>query len=145
MKFKLLFSLLCAGAMGCPVSFAYELRTHAEMSYAAFGQSIRTRDASVAAGLGLDLSDTDVFGSRYFDSFGSEYKPREADRYEVKRMRPNVNDLATAVDQFGAIVDGAISEEFAEYVLVRNKGAGKQAYLIYFFRGGDGVWRISQM
>ena len=67
----------------------------------------------------------------------------------VEQYRPVFEDLgpnlATAVDQFGTIVDGAISEEFAEYVLVRNKGAGKQAYLIYFFRGGDGVWRISQM
>jgi PKD repeat protein len=67
----------------------------------------------------------------------------------VEQYRPVFEDLranlATVVEQFGTIVTGSIAEEFAEYVLVRNKGTGKQAYLIYFFRGSDGVWRISQM
>lgn len=53
--------------------------------------------------------------------------------------------LPAAMDQIGQIVDGRITSTFAEYVLVRDKPSGKQAYLIYLLLGPDGVWRISQM
>ena len=57
-------------------------------------------------------------------------------------LRPN---LASVVDQLGAIQDGTISTEFAEYSIVRNLPDGQQAFLIYFIRGADGVWRIDAM
>jgi len=53
--------------------------------------------------------------------------------------------LPSVVDQLGAIQDGAISSEFAEYSIVRNLPDGQQAFLIYFIRGADGVWRIDGM
>lgn len=53
--------------------------------------------------------------------------------------------LATAVDQLGDIVGGNITGEMAEYVLVRNIVGGQQAFLIYFLKGEDGVWRIDGM
>ena len=57
-------------------------------------------------------------------------------------LKPN---LATIVDQLGAIQDGVIGSEMAEYVIVRNTLAGPQAFLIYFIRSEDGVWRIDGM
>lgn len=57
-------------------------------------------------------------------------------------LKPN---LASVVDQLGAIQDGAISNEFAEYSIVRNLPNGQQAFLIYFIRGADGVWRLDAM
>jgi len=53
--------------------------------------------------------------------------------------------LSSVVDQLGAIQDGMISSEFAEYSIVRNLPDGQQAFLIYFIRGADGVWRIDAM
>lgn len=53
--------------------------------------------------------------------------------------------LPDAVNNMGTIVDGQIADNFAEYVLIRGKPGGNQAYLIYLQLGLDGVWRISQM
>jgi PKD repeat protein len=53
--------------------------------------------------------------------------------------------LPSIVDQLGAIQDGMISSGFAEYSIVRNLPNGQQAFLIYFIRGEDGVWRIDAM
>jgi hypothetical protein len=53
--------------------------------------------------------------------------------------------LSTVGAQLGTIVDGRISEEFAEYVIVRDKPTGKQAYYIYLMPGDDGIWRIVHM
>ncbi len=57
-------------------------------------------------------------------------------------LQPN---LASIVDQLGTITDGTISGDMAEYTLVRNTAAGSQAFLIYFIRSEDGVWRIDGM
>lgn len=53
--------------------------------------------------------------------------------------------LDTIVDQLGALDKGVFGAEFAEYLLIRTPGVGGQAYLIYFIRGEDGVWRIAEM
>jgi len=54
-------------------------------------------------------------------------------------------DLPTIVDQLGTLKEGAIGEEIAEYVLVRDVNGKSVAFLIYFLRGEDGVWRIEGM
>jgi hypothetical protein len=53
--------------------------------------------------------------------------------------------LSTVVDQLGVIKRGTFSEEFAEYVLVRNGANGPQVYLLHLTFGGDGIWRIDGM
>ena len=72
------------------------------------------------------------------------FTPNAAQRYRpvFEELRPN---LATVADQFGMIADGTVSNGFAEYVLVQNVPTGRQAFLMYFIRSGDGVWRINQM
>ncbi len=53
--------------------------------------------------------------------------------------------LSGVVDQLGAIQSGTIGDEMAEYTIVRSTPLGPQAFLIYFIRGEDGVWRIDGM
>ncbi len=53
--------------------------------------------------------------------------------------------LTTVVDQLGTIESSSISEDMAEYVIVRQSSNGSQHYLIYLMRGEDGVWRIGSM
>lgn len=54
-------------------------------------------------------------------------------------------DLSVIVDQLGTLKGGAVGEEMAEYVLVRNQAGQPKAFLIYLLRGEDGVWRIDGM
>ncbi len=54
-------------------------------------------------------------------------------------------NLATVADQLGTIESSSISEDMAEYVIVRQGSNGSQHYLIYLMRGEDGVWRIGSM
>ena len=54
--------------------------------------------------------------------------------------------LPTMVDQLGTIQSGTLGNEIAEYVLTRPQPDGSnRAFLIYFLRGEDGVWRIDSM
>lgn len=53
--------------------------------------------------------------------------------------------LPTVVNQLGTLEDGRIGEDWAEYVLLREENGESHAYLIYFMRGEDGVWRIDGM
>lgn len=66
------------------------------------------------------------------------------DKYSAvfNALKPN---LATVVDQLGTLKSGLIGEEFAEYALVRDQGGQSQAFLIYFIKCEDGVWRIDGM
>lgn len=70
--------------------------------------------------------------------------PPSRDRYRpvFDTLAPN---LATIVDQLGVLDKGIIGTEVAEYLLIRSPGAGGRAFLIYFIRGDDGVWRIAEM
>lgn len=53
--------------------------------------------------------------------------------------------LPTIVNQLGTLQSGAIGGEMAEYALVRSQNGTSRAFLIYFLRGEDGVWRIDGM
>ncbi len=54
-------------------------------------------------------------------------------------------DLPQVVDRLGELKGGIIGEEMAEYVLVRDVNGKKTAFLLYFLRSEDGVWRIDGM
>ena len=54
-------------------------------------------------------------------------------------------DLPAFIDGIGQIVDGAISADFAEYVIARPDAGGMRGFRIYLMRASDGVWRISEM
>ena len=67
---------------------------------------------------------------------------RDLYRQAFTNLLPDIDGfLANA----GTIEDGSISQEFAEYLLVRNTAEGRQGFLIYFLRSEDGVWRIDAM
>ena len=53
--------------------------------------------------------------------------------------------LSSIADNLGTIQGGQVSEDFAEYLVVRDTPNGPQGFLIYFLRGEDGVWRIDGM
>jgi hypothetical protein len=53
--------------------------------------------------------------------------------------------LPTIVDQLGTIQNGAIGDDVAEYMIVRNSSLGPQSFPIYLIRCEDGVWRIDGM
>lgn len=55
------------------------------------------------------------------------------------------SDLPTIVDRFGVLDSAIMGEDWAEYVLLREEDGESHAYLIYFLRGEDGVWRIDGM
>lgn len=55
------------------------------------------------------------------------------------------SDLPTIVDQIGTLNAGQLSDEMAEYVVTREIGGQSRAFLIYFLRSEDGVWRIDGM
>lgn len=54
-------------------------------------------------------------------------------------------DLPQIVDQLGELQEGIVGEEMAEYVLVRNVNGTKSAFIFYFLKSEDGVWRIDGM
>ncbi len=54
-------------------------------------------------------------------------------------------DLPVVIPQLGVLGSGTIGAELAEYIVVRNSGGVSQAFMIYFLRGEDGVWRIDGM
>lgn len=53
--------------------------------------------------------------------------------------------LPAVIPTLGTLSAGTIGDEIAEYVLIRDNGGNPQAFLIYFLRGEDGVWRIDGM
>lgn len=53
--------------------------------------------------------------------------------------------LGTIIPQLGTVQNVRLSEDFAEYTIVREKAGRRQAYYIYLLRGEDGVWRIDGM
>lgn len=56
------------------------------------------------------------------------------------------SNLVTVVEQLGTLQAGAIGDDLAEYVLLRTHPDGTaRAFLIYFIRSEDGVWRIDGM
>ena len=53
--------------------------------------------------------------------------------------------LPTVIDQLGTLQSGVLGHELAEYAIVRNQNGSSRAFLIYFLRSEDGVWRIDGM
>ncbi len=53
--------------------------------------------------------------------------------------------LPAVAAQLGTLIDGVISEDTAELTLVRDTPTGKQTFMLYLIRGGDGLWRIESM
>lgn len=49
------------------------------------------------------------------------------------------------ISRLGTLAGGSMSNDFAEYIVLRNKNSKTYAYPIYFMRGKDGVWRIAEM
>lgn len=50
-----------------------------------------------------------------------------------------------AVNQLGALVDGQVSESYAELVLGQDDASGSFAYFVNLVLGEDGIWRIESM
>lgn len=67
---------------------------------------------------------------------------RDKYRSVFTALKPN---LPTVVNQLGTLQTGVIGEEMAEYVLVRSQNGQPTAFLIYFLKGEDGVWRVEGM
>ena len=53
--------------------------------------------------------------------------------------------LPDVAAQLGTFIDGVITEQTAEVTIVRDTADGKQSFMIYLIRGGDGLWRIESM
>lgn len=104
--------------------------------------SLASMDAmlrGVYTGMLTKLRAGDIDGALTYFTAGT------ATKYRTVFSTIGAANLPSVVDRLGTIDDGTISDQFAEYVLVRNKPAGPQAYLVYLIRGQDGVWRIDGM
>ncbi len=66
------------------------------------------------------------------------------DKYQAifTSLQPN---LATIVDQLGALQYITVTGEIAELAVVRNGTNGPQTFQIYLIRSEDGIWRIDGM
>jgi hypothetical protein len=53
--------------------------------------------------------------------------------------------LPTVAAQLGRLVDGAISEDWAELTILRDTSEGPRVFMINLLRGGDGIWRMESM
>jgi hypothetical protein len=53
--------------------------------------------------------------------------------------------LPTVAAQLGRLVDGAISEDWAELTILRDTPEGPRVFMINLLRGGDGIWRMESM
>lgn len=112
---KHLSCLVVVFAWACTPTYAYELATHGRLTYEAYKRSSlvpnpdNSDDPQLAKNLGIDLRNTDVFGSTYFDISGSEVRERTANQFErnEKRMPDSVDPLSVA----GWLLRGAIRED----------------------------------
>lgn len=53
--------------------------------------------------------------------------------------------LSSVADRLGSLSGGTIIGDIAEFVVLREGVGGSNAFLIYFLRGEDGVWRLDSM
>ncbi len=67
---------------------------------------------------------------------------QEKYRAVFTNLGPNLPVIA---NQLGTMKGGFIATEFAEYVIVRDANGQQQAFLVYFLRSEDGIWRIDGM
>ena len=73
-------------------------------------------------------------------AFTGDAQTRYADIFNVL-----AGSLPSVAAQLGTLIDGVITAETAELTIVRDTSNGKQSFMIYLIRGGDGVWRIESM
>jgi hypothetical protein len=57
-------------------------------------------------------------------------------------LLPYMPDIVTS---YSPLKRGSISQNIGEYAVIRNDGALKRAYFVYFVRDSDGVWRVDEM
>lgn len=55
------------------------------------------------------------------------------------------DDLPTAVDEIGSFASLSATARMAEGVVMRQVSGESEAFLIYFVKGRDGIWRIESM
>jgi hypothetical protein len=73
------------------------------------------------------------------------FTPSAAEQYRPV-LQALSGELPAVAQQLGVIVDGYMTEELAEYLLVQQQTDGSsQGFLVYLIRMPDGVWRISQL
>ena len=69
---------------------AYELGTHARLTYKAYEQSVLVTDPSLAKNLGIDINlganQSNPFGDIYYDASGNAVQERQANSFEVDFM-----------------------------------------------------------
>ena len=97
---------------------AYELGTHARLTYKAYEQSVLKKDDKLIKDLGIDLSSpNDPFGTVYYDASGTSVSERNASTFEAGLMddsdNPNpVIPLGTnPLSLPGWLLRGAIRED----------------------------------
>src|SRR3989344_2277735 len=97
---------------------AYELGTHARITYKAYEQSVLKKDSQLIKNLGIDLSDPDnPFGTQYYDISDSDIRERDItsfeDGYMNDRKNPNpVIPIGTDPRSLpGWLLRGAIRED----------------------------------
>jgi hypothetical protein len=66
------------------------------------------------------------------------------DRYRELFLALLANDPA-AVNQFGSVLGGQVSESSCELVIGRQESTGIAGHMLYLIRGVDGIWRIDSM
>src|SRR3990167_6758199 len=97
---------------------AYELGTHARLTYKAYEQSVLNKDSQLIKDLGIDLSDpNNPFGTQYYDISDSDIRERDItsfeDGYMNDRKNPNpVIPIGTDPRSLpGWLLRGAIRED----------------------------------
>lgn len=107
MKAIRIFALLIVLFFTRSIVLAYELRTHALLTYNAVARSILLRDPSLSKDLGVDVSSAAVIGARYFDGTAVAPRERTARKFEADRMP----DLVHEQSVIGWLMRGAIRED----------------------------------
>ena len=102
---------------------AYELATHARLTYKAFSFSRLLSDPTLIADLGLDISSRNIFGDSYIDINGNTVITRSANPFEsafmLDKANPPVIPLGTSpLSLPGWLMRGAIRED--DYLGGRN-------------------------
>src|SRR3989344_1547929 len=71
---------------------AYELGTHARITYKAYEQSVLNKDSQLIKDLGIDLSDpNNPFGTQYYDISDSDIRERDITSFEDGYMNDRKN------------------------------------------------------
>lgn len=102
------------------------------------GQQIDTKLRAIYSDMLTSLREQNIKEALSAISGGMREKYREL--FMVLNPR-----LPIIVDQLGTMQSGSIGNEMAEYVVLRNQDGQPRAFLIYFIRSEDGVWRIDGM